>query len=147
MLYVTDSGASLFHVDPTTYEVVRKLPIIDRRLGGKHIHGVNELEWVDGELWGNVYPMYQRSYSECIVRINASTGRVLGWLDMRGLFARQRPTVRAQPMSFVLNGIAFHAPSKRLIVTGKRWDEMYQVHLQPLTDAGPEHIESVCNLG
>lgn len=78
-LYVTDSGHELFHVDPATYEIRKRMPIIDARLGGalgQRVHGVNELEWVEGELWGNVYPMYQGKHSECVVRINATSGEV-----------------------------------------------------------------------
>ena len=44
---------------------------------------------VEGELWGNVYPMNQNKASECIVRINATSGKVLGWINMRGLLAKQ----------------------------------------------------------
>ena len=74
-LYVTDSGHELFHVDPETYEVRRRMPIVDPRLGGaagQRVHGVNELEWVEGELWGNVYPMYQvRARGRTRVRVRA----------------------------------------------------------------------------
>ncbi|KAL3903365.1 MAG: hypothetical protein SGPRY_011708, partial [Prymnesium sp.] len=49
----------LFVVEPETYKVLKRFKIADEHLGLKAIHGVNELEWVNGELWGNVYPMYQ----------------------------------------------------------------------------------------
>jgi glutamine cyclotransferase len=148
-LYVTDSGHELFHVDPDTYEVQRRMPIVDRRLGGaagQRVHGVNELEWVEGELWGNVYPMYQGKASECIVRINATSGDVLGWIDMRGLLAKQIGA-RGAPQSLVLNGIAYHAPSRRLYVTGKKWDYMYQVRITPRPEAGPSDVKNGCQLG
>jgi len=148
LLYLTDSGSSLYHLEPGTYKLLATLPIRDPRLsGGKLIYGVNELEWVAGELWGNVYPMYQRKHSECIVRINATSGQVNGWIDMRGLLAQQRGTVKANAHSYVLNGIAYHPPSQRLYVTGKKWDYMYQVRLQAAPQLGPQHVAAVCNLG
>ena len=148
-LYVTDSGHELFHVDPETYEVQRRMPIVDPRLGGaagQRVHGVNELEWVEGELWGNVYPMYQGSHSECIVRINATTAEVIGWIDMHGLLAKQDSHVRNNPGSYVLNGIAYHGDSGRLYVTGKEWKKIYQVRIHP-TEYGPDHVMRKCGLG
>jgi len=148
-LYVTDSGHELFHVDPITYEIQRRMPIVDPRLGGaagQRVHGVNELEWVEGELWGNVYPMYQGKASECIVRINATSGEVLGWIDMRGLLDKQIGA-RGARTSLVLNGIAYHPPSRRLYVTGKKWDYMYQVRINPKPEAGAADVLRNCGLG
>ena len=75
--------------------------------------------------------MYQGTHSECIARIEPSTGNVIGWIDMRGLLAKQRSMVRAQPHNYVLNGVAYHKRSNRLYVTGKQWDKMYQVCAHP----------------
>ena len=91
--------------------------------------------------------MYQGKASECIVRINASSGEVLGWIDMRGLLAKQRAEVKRQPHNFVLNGIAYHPPSRRLYVTGKKWDHMYQVRIKPKPEAGPNDVWRDCGLG
>ena len=63
-LYLTDSADKLFYLDATTLQT--KAPprqIYDRKMA-RPVHGVNELEWVDGELWGNVFPMYQGEASE-----------------------------------------------------------------------------------
>ena len=91
----------------------------------------------------------QGDASECIVRINATDASVLGWIDMRGLLAQQRDMVRRQPLNLVLNGIAYHPTSKRLYVTGKQWDKMYQVRILP---GAPElqtakYVEQSCHLG
>ena len=150
-LFLTDSGSGLFVLEPHTYNLLHVLPIVDPRLdahkGGKLIHGVNELEWVGNELWGNVYPMYQGKHSECIVRIDPSTGLVLGWVDMHGLLDRQRPAVRQQPHHYVLNGIAYDRRREKLYVTGKQWDKMYQVAITPTKGLGPQHVLDVCSLG
>jgi len=147
VLFITDSGSSLFHVDPATWGVIKEIPIVDPKLGSKKIYGVNELEMISGELWGNVYPLYQHKHSECVVRIDPKTGHVLGWVDFHGLLAKQRLDVRLHSHEYVLNGIAYHEPSHRLYVTGKQWDRMYQVRLKAAPDLGPTHIRSVCNLG
>ncbi|EOD31754.1 hypothetical protein EMIHUDRAFT_54819, partial [Emiliania huxleyi CCMP1516] len=151
-LYVTDSGSALYHVNPDTYEVEKRLTA---RRGRQSLSlcppaprppptRVNELEWVDGELWGNVYPMYQGTASECVARINAATGEVIGWVDFRGLLARQREEVRRSPHNYVLNGIAYDERTRQLLVTGKKWDKMYEVRLQPRPDLEPTHIEKHC---
>ena len=145
-LFVTDSGSSLFHVHPKTFEVLKEVPIHMPELGHKKVHGVNELEWVNGELWGNIYPMYQHKTSECVVRIDAQTGKVIGFIDLRGLLEKQRPSVRFNRANFVLNGIAYHEGSGRLYVTGKKWDKMYQIRLKPAPRLDIDHVMSVCNL-
>lgn len=145
-LYLTDSGTQLFVIKPNTYEIEKTVQIADPKLG-KSIFGVNELEWVGGELWGNVYPLYQHKYSECIVRFNASTGEVRGWIDMHGLFDQQRQAVRSRPHNYVLNGIAYHEASHRLYVTGKEWDFMYQVRITPMPSLNADHVLEKCNLG
>eukprot|EP00316_Scyphosphaera_apsteinii_P004980 CAMPEP_0119321086 /NCGR_PEP_ID=MMETSP1333-20130426/54376_1 /TAXON_ID=418940 /ORGANISM="Scyphosphaera apsteinii, Strain RCC1455" /LENGTH=266 /DNA_ID=CAMNT_0007327963 /DNA_START=182 /DNA_END=979 /DNA_ORIENTATION=+ len=78
-LFMTDSEDSLFFVEPVSYALLDKKVIRDPKLGGKQVFGVNELEYVAGEIWGNIFPMYQHKSSECIVRLNASTGQVIGW--------------------------------------------------------------------
>lgn len=146
-LYVTDSGYELFHVAPNTYDILRRMPIVDPLLGGQRVHGVNELEWVNGELWGNVYPMYQGKFSECVVRINATSGHVLGWIDLTGLLHKQRSEVRMQPRNYVLNGIAYHEASRRLYVTGKKWDKLFQIRITPQPGLGASDVLQRCNLG
>ena len=83
------------------------------------------------------------------MRINATDARVIGWIDMRGLLAKQREAVRRNSHNYVLNGIAYHSNSKRLYVTGKQWDKMYQVRTK---QASAEHqtahfVENNCHLG
>ena len=148
-LYQTDSTDKLFTLDPDTLKPVGEpRQIFDSRLG-RRVNGVNELEWVDGELWGNVYPMYQGEASECIVRINATDATVLGWIDMRGLLTKQRDAVKRSPKNLVLNGIAYHPTSGRLYVTGKQWDKMYQVRIVPAEREAQtaSYVNANCHLG
>ena len=61
-------------------------------------------------------------------------------------FALQRLEVWRSAKNYVLNGIAYHAASRRLYVTGKKWDKMYQIRLVP-TDHDEDYVRSNCNLG
>ena len=58
-------------------------------------------------------------------------GEALGWIDMRGLLAAQRETVRRGASHYVLNGIAYDNTTDTLLVTGKQWDHIYQIRLVP----------------
>jgi len=147
-LYLTDSTDKLFTLHPETLEPLGPPQQIYDHTMGRAINGVNELEWVEGELWGNVYPMYQGSASECLVRINATDASVLGWVDLTGLLNRQRQEVRSQPRNLVLNGVAYHDESRRLYVTGKQWDKMYQVRIKPDSrHQSGAYANSICKLG
>jgi glutamine cyclotransferase len=85
------------------------------------VEGLNELEWVDGELLANIYG------SDCIARIRPADGAVLGWI----LADRVWPD-RPFPAVNVLNGIAFDASARRLLLTGKLWPTLHEVKLHPV---------------
>ncbi|KXZ48249.1 hypothetical protein GPECTOR_29g29 [Gonium pectorale] len=102
---------------------VRQITVTDR---GKQIHWLNELEMVGDELWGNVWQ------TECIARVNVTTGVVVGWIHMHGL--RQGLVERrlgAEREMDVLNGIAYDAATKRIFVTGKLWPRVFEIAVQP----------------
>ncbi len=115
-LIMSDGSATLRFIDPTTFKEVRRISVRDgRRLIGK----LNELEYVNGEIYANVW------YSDMIARISSEDGRLLGWLDLRPLWpARTRPT-----KEHVLNGIAYDNTSGRLFVTGKNWPRLYEIRV------------------
>ena len=146
VLYASDGSNSLFHLATDgSYKVRRNLRAADSRMGtpqrfagfegGGALNGLNELEWVPvggaGEVWANLYPMNEHKLSECIVRLDPATGEALGWIDMRGLLAAQRETVRRGASHYVLNGIAYDTTTDTLLVTGKQWDHIYQIRLVP----------------
>jgi glutamine cyclotransferase len=98
---------------------------------GEHkIVYLNELEWIDGEIWANVWQ------TECIARICPATGMVKAWVFMHGLRAaleeRRLPQNGAMD---VLNGIAYDEASKRLFVTGKLWPRVFEVKLEHIPAA------------
>ena len=88
---------------------------------GRPVLNLNELEWVEGEIFANVWQ------TDRIARISPLDGRVLGWIDLSGIL----PTSERASETDVLNGIAYDAGRKRLFVTGKLWPKVYEIQLQP----------------
>ena len=88
------------------------------RDGSAPVQFLNELEYVKGEIFANVWQ------TDRIVRISPKDGRVTGWIDLSGLLP---PAER--PGDGVLNGIAFDPASDRLFVTGKLWPRVFEITL------------------
>jgi glutamine cyclotransferase len=113
-LVMSDGSDTLFWLDPKTQKVLRSITVTD---AGRPVPQLNELEWIDGEIWANVWT------TDRIARINPSTGVVASWVDFSTLWpAYQRP-----PTADVFNGIAYDPAGKRIFVTGKKWPKVYQV--------------------
>lgn len=112
----SDGSNTLYFLDPDTFQVKRSVAVT---LNGRPLQRLNELEWIKGEVWANVW------LTDMIVRIDPSNGQVVGVLDMTGLL--QQP--RGDPDA-VLNGIAYDADTDRIFVTGKLWPLMFEIHLQ-----------------
>ena len=94
---------------------------------GEPVTRLNDFEVVDGEVWANI------SQTDRIARIDLTTGRVRGWIDLGGLLRQED---RREPVD-VLNGIAYDASGKRLFVTGKLWPRLFQIELAPNSGATP----------
>ena len=116
-LIMSDGTPVLRFLDPQTMKVERKLTVT---LQGQPVPNINELEWVDGEVFANVWMTDQ------IIRIDPKSGVVRSIIDLGGL-GRQ---ARAQGRDAVLNGIAYDAKGKRLFVTGKNWSKLFQIKLR-----------------
>ncbi|MEY2113975.1 glutaminyl-peptide cyclotransferase [Rhodanobacter sp. FW106-PBR-R2A-1-13] len=116
-LYMSDGTPVLRVLDPETLEVVRRIHVT---ADGEPVRNLNELEWVDGEIFANVW------LTDRIARIDPASGHVVGWIDLGGLFDISR---LPNPEDDVLNGIAWDAQRKRLFVTGKCWPQLFQIEL------------------
>ncbi|TAK14769.1 MAG: hypothetical protein EPO35_09070 [Acidobacteria bacterium] len=113
---VAASGLRFF--DPTTFLETGRVVVRDQ---GVPVDRLNELEFVNGEVFANVW------HTDRIARIDPATGTVTGWIDLRGLLKFDDVT---DPEA-VLNGIAYDAATKRLFVTGKRWPKLFEITLVP----------------
>lgn len=120
-LIVSDGSSYLTFIDPATFQIDTTLRVTN---GGQPVDQLNELEWVRGEVWANVWHTHQ------IVRIDPRTGRVKGTLDLSAIV----PPVR-DPEG-VLNGTAYDPVGNRLLVTGKLWPRLYEISVPSLGIGG-----------
>lgn len=118
LLVMSDGSDRIVYRDPETFDEVRH---IDVRAGGAPVTYLNELEWVNGELWANVWQ------TDRIARIDPNTGEVTGWIDLAGLL----PEAVDLESVDVLNGIAYDAETGRIFVTGKLWPMIFEIELVP----------------
>lgn len=116
-LYMSDGSPVLRILDPNTLTATGSILVTDN---GQPVVNLNELEWVKGEIYANVW-MTNR-----IARIDPATGHVNGWIDLTGLLDVSR---LPDPGNDVLNGIAYDEQHDRLFVTGKRWPKLFEITL------------------
>jgi glutaminyl-peptide cyclotransferase len=117
-LVLSDGSDTLRFFDPATFREVRRVSVMDH---GKSVTELNELEFVHGEIYANIW------HSDRIARIAPATGKVLGWIDLKGLLSAGE---RTNPEA-VLNGIAYDSVHDRLFVTGKLWPELFEIQVVP----------------
>lgn len=118
-IYMSDGTPTIRVLDPASFE---RTGSIDVTVDGKPLEQINELEWVKGELFANVWQ------TERIARIDPKTGHVTAWIDLKGLLDTSR---LGNPVDDVLNGIAYDAAHDRLFVTGKHWPTLFEIRLVP----------------
>jgi glutaminyl-peptide cyclotransferase len=116
-IIMSDGTPELRFLDPNT---LRETGRVQVTLDGKALQNVNELEWVKGEIFANVWQ------TNWIVRIDPVSGRVVGAINCAGLLKRE-DFVAGQ--TDVLNGIAYDAKHDRLFVTGKNWPKLFEIRL------------------
>lgn len=116
-LVLSDGSDVLTYLDPQRFVPTRRLAVT---WNGRPLHNLNELEFVEGEVWANVW------HTDFIVRIDPASGRVTSYLDLSGLLpADRRPDAEA-----VLNGIAYDPATRRVFVTGKLWPAIFEIRVR-----------------
>lgn len=116
-LILSDGTNRLRYLDATTFRVTRTVDVV---ADGKPVDRLNELEWINGEIFANIWQ------TDEIVRIDPATGQVRGRIDLSGLLAK----ADRGPQTDVLNGIAYDPAKDRLFVTGKRWPKVFEIRLK-----------------
>lgn len=112
-VFFSDGSSTLRVLSPKTLAETRRIRVTD---GATPVAQLNELEVVEGEIYANVWQ------SERVARISPATGKVVGWIDLRGLLS----PIFSGGVD-VLNGIAYDAAGKRLFVTGKLWPSVFEI--------------------
>ncbi|MGD0986535.1 MAG: glutaminyl-peptide cyclotransferase [Candidatus Sulfotelmatobacter sp.] len=117
-IFMSDGTSEIRVLDPATLTEKRRFTVHE---GSNRIKELNELEFVEGELYANIWQ------TDRIARISPQDGEVLGWIDLTGLLS---PVYRLDEGA-VLNGIAYDAKRKRLFVTGKLWPNVFEIQVAP----------------
>ena len=115
-LIASDGSSRLFWMD-SRFQLLKTKEV---RLNGKPLRNINELEWIDGKIWANVY------LTDMIVIIDPETGNVEGVVDCTGLL----PDSLKDEYTDVLNGIAVDPSNGRIYVTGKYWKRLFEIRIK-----------------
>jgi glutamine cyclotransferase len=117
-IITSDGTATLRFRDPNNFQEIRHIEVKD---GAARIDRLNELEYIKGEIYANVW------HSDRIARISPRDGHVIGWIDLTGLL----PADKRLDEESVLNGIAYDKRHDRLFVTGKQWPAVFEIKIVP----------------
>ena len=114
-LIKSNGSARIEFINPADFTVSRTITVT---AGGREVEDLNELEYVNGEIWANVW------YEDYIACIDPESGNVKRWIDLRRVWPEN---LRGEEM--VLNGIALHPKTGQIFVTGKNWPKLYEIKL------------------
>ena len=115
---MSNGSSSITVRDPRSFKVIREIHVRD---GDTPIERLNELEFINGEIWANVY------LEDIVVRISPKNGKVLGWIDLSSL----RSYLPQNAQVDVINGIAYDKKNDRIFVTGKLWPNLFEIKVKP----------------
>ena len=121
-LYFSDGTSDIRVIDPDGFREVGRIAVQE---SGKPVWMLNELEFVRGELWANIYE------TNLVARIDPATGRVVGWVDLGALLMPAERAAVAK-RGGVANGIAYDSARDAVLVTGKLWPRMFEIDLRTL---------------
>ena len=114
-LILSDGTPTIRFIDPETFKVTKRFDVTERN---QRLKSLNELEWIDGEIWANIW------YEDRIARISPENGAVLGWVDLRHIYPQ-----KLRYKESVMNGIAYDPETKRIFITGKNWPKLFEIRV------------------
>lgn len=138
-LIMSDGTHLLKFIDPQTFKTTRTIPVMQEN--GKPLYLLNELEWVKGEIWANIWHsehtetgttqgrMPNLGRPNTIARIDPASGQVTGWIDLANISPDDQDT--EDESENTLNGIAYDEAGDRIFVTGKNWKKLYEIKVVP----------------
>lgn len=123
-LYMSDGTHVIRVVDPETFKTIRTIVVRDE--AGKPLFKLNELEYIRGEIWANIWHSEEIGKPNHIARIDPGSGRLLGWINLDGI----SPDDVRRNEENTLNGIAYDEGTDRIFVTGKNWKKLFEIKLK-----------------
>jgi glutaminyl-peptide cyclotransferase len=126
-LYATNGTHVMKVLNPETLETVRTIVVKDEN--GRPLMKLNELEFIKGEIWANIWHSEEIGKPNHIARIDPATGQLKGWVDLSNISPNdQRGEDKSEN---TLNGIAYDEAADRIFVTGKNWKNLYEIKVKP----------------
>ncbi len=128
-LILSDGTHVIRFIDSDTFQTVRTISVF--RESGKPLLDLNELEYVKGEIWANIWRADMPEIlgkPNYIARIDPNSGKILGWIDLGNI---SPDDVKRDPSSNTLNGIAYDEAADRIFVTGKNWKKLFEIKVKP----------------
>ena len=126
-LFMSDGTHVIRVLNPETFGVVRTITVNDEN--GRPLMKLNELEYIKGEIWANIWHSEEIGKPNYIARIDPATGKLLGWVDLGNISPDdQNGPDKAEN---TLNGIAYDEAGDRIFVTGKNWKKLFEIKVRP----------------
>ena len=135
-LIMSDGSHIIKFVDPETFNTVRSITV--KKEDGAPVYHLNELEFVKGEIWANIWHSETKAVQtehgflpnlgkpNYIARIDPNSGQIVGWIDLANISPED-----VEDSENTLNGIAYDAQGDRIFVTGKNWKRLFEIKLKP----------------
>lgn len=124
-LIMSDGTHVIRFLNPETFETVRTITVLDEN--GQPLMNINELEFINGEIWANIWHSETIGKPNQIARIDPQSGKLLGWIDLEGI----SPQDVERGDENTLNGIAYDEANDRIFVTGKNWKKLFEIKVKP----------------
>ncbi len=124
-LIMTDGTHVIRFIEPETFQTVRSIIVFGE--DGKPLMNLNELEFINGEIWANVWHSEKINKPNHIARIDPTTGKLLGWINLDGI----SPDDVERGEENTMNGIAYDRATDKIFVTGKNWKKLFEIKVKP----------------